>query len=77
MLTSLFSFFYVTGEFHRFLHQGRARSLGSPNKLFRLKDLRNVYGITMFSSKSLSLGSMLSLVSTTGQLKFIRLVITS
>ena len=24
MLTSLFSLFYVTGEFHRFLHQGRA-----------------------------------------------------
>ena len=24
MSTSLFSFFYVTGEFHRFLHQGRA-----------------------------------------------------
>ena len=25
MLTSLFSLFYVTGEFHRFLHRGRAR----------------------------------------------------
>ena len=24
VLTSLFSLFYVTGEFHRFLHQGRA-----------------------------------------------------
>ena len=24
MLTSLFSLFYITGEFHRFLHQGRA-----------------------------------------------------
>ena len=24
-LTSLFSLFYVTGEFHRFLHRGRAR----------------------------------------------------
>ena len=24
MLTSLFSLFYVTGEFHRFLHRGRA-----------------------------------------------------
>ena len=24
MLTSLFSSFYVTGEFHRFLHRGRA-----------------------------------------------------
>ena len=24
MLTYLFSLFYVTGEFHRFLHQGRA-----------------------------------------------------
>ena len=23
MLTSLFPLFYVTGEFHRFLHQGR------------------------------------------------------
>ena len=28
MLTSLFSLFYVTGEFHRFLHRGRARFLG-------------------------------------------------
>ena len=27
MLTSLFSLFYVTGEFHRFLHQGRAQFL--------------------------------------------------
>ena len=25
MLTSLFSLFYVTDEFHRFLHQGRAQ----------------------------------------------------
>ena len=25
MLTSLFSLFYVTGEFHRFLHRGRER----------------------------------------------------
>ena len=25
MLPSLFSLFYVTGEFHRFLYQGRAR----------------------------------------------------
>ena len=25
MLTSLFSLFYVTGEFHRFLHRGRAK----------------------------------------------------
>ena len=24
MLTSLFSLFYITGEFHRFLHRGRA-----------------------------------------------------
>ena len=24
MLTSLFSLFYVIGEFHRFLHRGRA-----------------------------------------------------
>ena len=24
VLTPLFSLFYVTGEFHRFLHQGRA-----------------------------------------------------
>ena len=24
MLTSLFSLFYVTGEYHRFLHRGRA-----------------------------------------------------
>ena len=29
MLTSLFSLFYVTGEFHRFLHRGRARFLVS------------------------------------------------
>ena len=27
MLTSLFSLFYVTGEFHRFLHRGRAFNL--------------------------------------------------
>ena len=27
MLTSLFSLFYVTGEFHRFLHRGRANFL--------------------------------------------------
>ena len=27
MLTSLFSLFYVTGEFHRFLHRGRAKIL--------------------------------------------------
>ena len=27
MLTSLFSLFYVTGEFHRFLHRGRAQIL--------------------------------------------------
>ena len=26
MLTSLFSLFYVTGEFHRFLHRGRAKN---------------------------------------------------
>ena len=26
MLTCLFSLFYVTGEFHRFLHRGRAQS---------------------------------------------------
>ena len=26
MLTSLFSLFYVTGEFHRFLHRGRAEN---------------------------------------------------
>ena len=25
MLTSLFSLFHVTGEFHRFLHRGRAK----------------------------------------------------
>ena len=24
MLTALFSLFYITGEFHRFLHRGRA-----------------------------------------------------
>ena len=29
MLTSLFSLFYVTGEFHRFLHRGRAYFHGS------------------------------------------------
>ena len=28
MLTSLFSLFYVTREFHRFLHRGRAEFLG-------------------------------------------------
>ena len=28
MLTSLFSLFYVTGEFHRFLHRGRTVLLG-------------------------------------------------
>ena len=27
MLTSLLSFFHVTGEFHRFLHRGRAELL--------------------------------------------------
>ena len=27
MLTSLVSLFYVTGEFHRFLHRGRAEVL--------------------------------------------------
>ena len=27
MLTSLFSLFYITGEFHRFLHQGRAEKM--------------------------------------------------
>ena len=27
MLTSLFSLFYVTDEFHRFLHRGRAREV--------------------------------------------------
>ena len=27
MLTSLFSLFYVTGEFQRFLHRGRAEIL--------------------------------------------------
>ena len=26
VLTSLFSLFYVTGEFHRFLHRGRAEN---------------------------------------------------
>ena len=26
VLPSLFSLFYVTGEFHRFLHQGRAKN---------------------------------------------------
>ena len=35
MLTSLFSLFYVTGEFHRFLHRGRARvSQLEPSPLF-------------------------------------------
>ena len=29
MLTSLFSLFYVTREFHRFLHRGRASGLGT------------------------------------------------
>ena len=28
MLTSLFSLFYVTREFHRFLHRGRAKNRG-------------------------------------------------
>ena len=28
MLTSLFSLFYVTGEFHGFLHRGSARLPG-------------------------------------------------
>ena len=27
MLTSMFSLFYVTGEFHRFLHRGRANNV--------------------------------------------------
>ena len=31
MLTSLFSLFYVTGEFHRFLHRGRATNMGGVN----------------------------------------------
>ena len=29
MLSSLFSLFYVTGEFHRFLHRGRAKFCSS------------------------------------------------
>ena len=37
MLTSLFSLFYVTGEFHRFLHRGRATNLQSPVVLIPCK----------------------------------------
>ena len=29
MLTSLFPLFYITGDFHRFLHQGRTRIGGA------------------------------------------------
>ena len=32
MLTSLFSLFYVTGEFHRFLHRGRADVLADNDR---------------------------------------------
>ena len=46
MLTSLFSLFYVTGEFHRFLHRGRVKlrrqialkRSGCDSKLFRKHD---------------------------------------
>ena len=50
MLTSLFSLFYVTGEFHRFLHRGRAKifntitdydSVGSENRSTLNKDLKS------------------------------------
>ena len=41
MLTSLFSLFYVTREFHRFLHRGRAsfsfEITASPFNLFQLR----------------------------------------
>ena len=35
MLTSLFSLFYVTHEFHRFLHRGRALILEIKNNFFQ------------------------------------------
>ena len=43
MLTSLFSLFYVTGEFHRFLHRGRA-ILSFPSCL----DLTRSFNISFF-----------------------------
>ena len=43
VLTSLFSLFYVTCEFHRFLHRGRAESreeFSDLHSIFRLRALR-------------------------------------
>ena len=53
MLTSLFSLFYVTGEFHRFLHQGRATKCAPQFELNRfvtmaiywVPDIPNIKGI--------------------------------
>ena len=42
MLTSLFSLFYVTGEFHRFLHRGRAEKLLFNDLLMIYKCMNNL-----------------------------------
>ena len=54
MLTSLYSLFYVTGEFHRFLHQGRAQFThrGSFERPFSDKDDSD-RGITTVSEKEI------------------------
>ena len=41
MPTSLVSLFYVTGEFHRFLHRGRAKSF-QKTRIFTKKSRANL-----------------------------------
>ena len=49
MLTSLFSVFYVTGEFHRFLHRGRAVFLNLTTQSLKiLQDIPNEMNFLKF-----------------------------
>ena len=44
MLTSLFSLFYITGEFHGFLHRGWADSWKERNVFCRLFGIETIHG---------------------------------
>ena len=64
MLTSLFSLFYITGEFHRFLHRGRAVffQLNAFNTFLRPLTLKNDQDL-------FSLNNIYALVKETGDAK--------
>ena len=60
MLTSLFSLFYVTDEFHRFLHRGRATNTDRPRSIYQYSNMdlslsrqTSIFGGVFFVFKSL------------------------